>query len=110
MAAESNTPIDIEIWIEKIIKSCETVRHRINAEKLLDAYISRLREEGMPFYQTMHIDDKFQEKRIMHNVRKLLNKRTFRRLLLHHTDSLPDYLVLVNLLRCLVQNRLQSCR
>ena len=60
MAAESNTPIDIEIWIEKIIKSCETVRHRINAEKLLDAYISRLREEGMPFYQTMHIDDKFQ--------------------------------------------------
>lgn len=60
MAAESNTPVDIEIWIEKVIKSCETVRHRINAEKLLDAYISRLREEGMPFYQTMHIDDKFQ--------------------------------------------------
>ena len=60
MAAESNTPVDIEIWIEKVIKSCETIRHRINAEKLLDAYISRLREEGMPFYQTMHIDDKFQ--------------------------------------------------
>ena len=60
MAAESNTPVDIEIWIEKVIKSCETVRHRINAEKLLDAYISRLREEGMPFYQTMYIDDKFQ--------------------------------------------------
>ena len=60
MAAESNTPVDIEIWIEKVIKSCETVRHRINVEKLLDAYISRLREEGMPFYQTMHIDDKFQ--------------------------------------------------
>ena len=60
MTAESNTPVDIEIWIEKVIKSCETVRHRINAEKLLDAYISRLREEGMPFYQTMHIDDKFQ--------------------------------------------------
>ena len=60
MAAESNTPVDIEIWIEKVIKSCETVRHRINAEKLLDAYISRLKGEGMPFYQTIHIDDKFQ--------------------------------------------------
>ena len=63
MAAESNTPVDIEIWIEKVIKSCETVRHRINAEKLLDAYISRLREEGMPSYQIRHINGKFEDKR-----------------------------------------------
>ena len=61
MAAESNTPVDIEIWIEKIINSCETLRHRINAQKLLRLYINRLREEGMPYYQTTHITDKFED-------------------------------------------------
>ena len=60
MAAESNTPIDIEIWIEKIINSCETLRHRINAKKLVKLYIKRLREEGMPYYQYDHILDKFE--------------------------------------------------
>ena len=60
MAAESNTPVDIEIWIEKVINSCETLRHRINAKKLLRLYINRLREEGMPYYQTTHINDKFE--------------------------------------------------
>jgi len=60
MAAESNTPVDIEIWIEKVINSCETVRHRINAKKLVRLYIKRLTEEGMPYYQTTHISDKFE--------------------------------------------------
>jgi hypothetical protein len=60
MAAESNTPVDIEIWIEKIINSCETLRHRINAKKLVRLYITRLEAEGMPYYQTTHIDDKFE--------------------------------------------------
>jgi hypothetical protein len=60
MAAESNTPVDIEIWIEKVIRSCETLRHRINAKKLLRLYINRLREEGMPYYQTTYINDKFE--------------------------------------------------
>jgi len=60
MAAESNTPVDIEIWIEKIIRSCETVRHRINAKKLIRLYIKRLTEEGMPYYQTDHIERKFE--------------------------------------------------
>lgn len=60
MAAESNTPVDIEIWIEKVINSCETVRHRINAKKLIRLYIKRLTEEGMPYYQTSHINDKFE--------------------------------------------------
>jgi hypothetical protein len=60
MAAESNTPVDIEIWIEKVIRSCETLRHRINAKKLLRLYINRLREEGMPNYQTTYINDKFE--------------------------------------------------
>lgn len=61
MGAESNTPVDIEIWIEKIIKSCETLRHRINAKRLLKLYINRLREEGMPYYQTTYINDKFED-------------------------------------------------
>ena len=61
MGAESNTPVDIEIWIEKIIKSCETLRHRVNAKRLLKLYINRLREEGMPYYQTTYINDKFED-------------------------------------------------
>ena len=60
MAAESNTPVDIEIWIEKVINSCETLRHRINVKKVVRLYIKRLKEEGMPYYQTRHIDDKFE--------------------------------------------------
>jgi hypothetical protein len=61
MAAESNTPVDIEIWIEKVINSCETLRHRINAKRLLFLYISKLRDEGMPDYQTIHISNKFED-------------------------------------------------
>jgi hypothetical protein len=60
MAAESNTPVDIEIWIEKVINSCETLTHRINANRLVNIYIKRLREEGMPYYQYTHIRDKFE--------------------------------------------------
>lgn len=60
MAAESNTPVDIEIWIEKVINSCETLRHHIQAKRLVNLYINRLKEEGMPYYQTTHIRDKFE--------------------------------------------------
>ena len=60
MAAESNTPTDIEIWIEKVIKSCEKLRHRVNAGKLITLYIKRLQDEGMPYYQYNHIRDKFE--------------------------------------------------
>ena len=60
MAAESNTPVDIEIWIEKVINSCETLRHRINAKRLVTLYVNSLREQGMPYYQYGHILDKFE--------------------------------------------------
>lgn len=60
MAAESNTPVDIEVWIEKVINSCETLRHCINAERLVKTYIKRLQEEGMPYYQYIFIRDKFE--------------------------------------------------
>jgi hypothetical protein len=61
MGAESNTPVDIEIWIEKVINSCETLRHRINAKRLVKLYIKRLREEGMPYYQTSFINNRFED-------------------------------------------------
>jgi hypothetical protein len=60
MAAESNTPVDIEIWIEKVINSCETLRHCINAERLARLYVKRLENEGMPYYQHRYIRDKFE--------------------------------------------------
>ena len=60
MAAESNTSVDIEIWIEKVINSCDTLRHFCNAERLVRFYIKRLKNEGMPHYQFTHIKDKFE--------------------------------------------------
>lgn len=60
MAAESNTPVDIEIWIEKVINSCETYQQVLKVKKLIRLYIKRLREEGMPYYQYDHISDKFE--------------------------------------------------
>jgi hypothetical protein len=60
MAAESNTSVDIEIWIEKVINSCETLRHCINADRLVRLYIKRLQDEGMPYYQYKYIKDKFE--------------------------------------------------
>lgn len=60
MAAESNTPVDIEIWIEKVINSCETLTHRTRARRLVNIYIRRLEQEGMPYYQYVHIRNKFE--------------------------------------------------
>lgn len=60
MAAESNTPADIEVWIEKVINSCETLIHCINAERLVRLYVKRLQDEGMPYYQYIFIRDKLE--------------------------------------------------
>lgn len=60
MAAESNTPVDIEIWIEKVINSCETLRHFYNAENLVRIYIKKLQNDGMPYYQYTYVRDKFE--------------------------------------------------
>jgi len=74
MAAESNTPVDIEIWIEKVINSCETLRHCINAERLVKTYVKRLQEEGIPYYQYIFIRDKFE---LVHKIKRndLRNKK-----------------------------------
>ena len=60
MAAESNTPVDVEIWIKKVINSCETLVHCLKAERLVRLYIKRLQDEGMPYYQYIHIRDNFE--------------------------------------------------
>lgn len=60
MAAESNTPVDIEIWIEKVINSCQTLRQRSNAQRLVKLYIKKLQNDGLPHYQTTYINDKFE--------------------------------------------------
>ena len=74
MAEKSNTPVDIEIWIEKVINSCETLRHCINAERLVKTYVKRLQEEGMPYYQYIFIRDKFE---LVHKIKRndLRNKK-----------------------------------
>jgi hypothetical protein len=59
MAAESNTPVDIEIWIKKIINSCETLRHLINAEKLIRLYLNILKQEGLDYDKRRFIEDRF---------------------------------------------------
>ena len=63
MAAESNTPADIEIWIEKVVKSCTTYRQVITAGKLIDIYVKQLRQT-LPYYQATHIEGKLENIRL----------------------------------------------
>ena len=58
MAAESNTPVDIEIWIEKVIKSCETYRQVLKVKKLIRLYLKRLEQEGLSRYIINSIEDR----------------------------------------------------
>ena len=57
MAAESNTPVDIEIWIEKVINSCEAYKQIRTASKLIDTYTKQLRLT-LPRYQVRYIEEK----------------------------------------------------
>lgn len=59
MAAESNTTVDIEIWIEKVIRSCENYKQYLKANKLVDIYIKQLRQT-IPHYQATHIRDRLE--------------------------------------------------
>ena len=58
MAAESNTPVDIEIWIEKIIKSCKTYRQVLKIKKLIRLYLKRLEQDGLSYYIVNSIEDR----------------------------------------------------
>ena len=58
MAAESNTPVDIEIWIEKVINSCETYQQVLKVKKLIRLYLKRLKQEGLSDYIIRSIEEK----------------------------------------------------
>ena len=58
MAAESNTPVDIEIWIEKVINSCETYQQVLKVKKLIRLYLKRLEQEGLSDYIIRSIEEK----------------------------------------------------
>ena len=58
MAAESNTSVDIEIWIEKVIKSCETYQQVLKVKKLIRLYLKRLEQEGLSYYIIDSIENK----------------------------------------------------
>jgi len=58
MAAESNTPVDIEIWIEKVINSCETYQQVLKVKKLIRLYLKRLKQEGLSDYVIRSIEEK----------------------------------------------------
>ena len=59
MAAESNCPTDIELWIEKVIKSIDNPKQFRTATKLIKRYMVRLENEGLDWYIRNHIDTKF---------------------------------------------------
>lgn len=63
MAAESNTPVDIEIWIEKVINSCETYRQLKKADNLVNLYTKQLRQT-LPYYQVTYIENKLDNIRL----------------------------------------------
>lgn len=46
MAAESNTPNDIEIWIVKVFESCTSVGQIVRARRLIDFYEAKIKAEG----------------------------------------------------------------
>ena len=59
MAAESNTPTDIESWIEKIIASIDNPKQFRAVNKLIRRYLVRLEQDGLDWYIRNHIDTKF---------------------------------------------------
>jgi len=58
MAAESNTSVDIEIWIEKVINSCKTYQQVLKVKKLIRLYLARLEQEGLSYYIIRSIEEK----------------------------------------------------
>jgi hypothetical protein len=59
MSADSNTAVDIELWIEKIITSIEHTKQFNAVRKLIARYMVRLEQDGLDWYIRNHIDDKF---------------------------------------------------
>jgi hypothetical protein len=63
MAAESNTPNDIEIWIVKVLESCTSVSQIVKARRLIDFYKKRMDDENtLSFDVKEHIKCKLLKK------------------------------------------------
>lgn len=62
MAASSKHPLDINLWILKVIESCETRQHFKAAQKLCDLYLNRYPNELNVYCILINaIDKKFYE-------------------------------------------------
>lgn len=59
MGAESNTTIDIEAWIEKIIASIDHPTQFEAVIRLIKRYMVRLEQDELNWYIRNHIDTKF---------------------------------------------------
>jgi hypothetical protein len=59
MGAESNTTVDIELWIQKIIKSIDHPRQFKAVNRLIKRYMVRLEQDGLDWYIRNHYDTKF---------------------------------------------------
>ena len=59
MSADSNTAVDIEVWIEKIIASIDHLNQFSAVRKLINRYMVRLESDGLDWYIRNHIDSKF---------------------------------------------------
>lgn len=59
MSADSNTTVDIEAWIKKIIKSIDHTKQFKATRKLIRRYMVRLESDGLDWYIRNHIDNKF---------------------------------------------------
>ena len=59
MSADSNTAVDIEVWIEKIITSIDHLNQFSAVRKLINRYMVKLESDGLDWYIRNHIDSKF---------------------------------------------------
>lgn len=63
MAAESNTPGDIEIWIVKVFESCTSVSQIVRARRLIDFYEAKLEaKRPLDYHIQRHIRGKLIKK------------------------------------------------
>ena len=62
MAAEGNTPMEIEEWIIKVINSCTTVGQIVKSRRLIDLYWQKMTNETELCWEVRrHLKDKMIE-------------------------------------------------
>jgi hypothetical protein len=62
MAAEGNTPMEIEEWIVKVINSCTTVGQIVKSRRLIDLYWQKMTNETELCWEVRrHLKDNLME-------------------------------------------------